>query len=132
MGVITIELTDAQSATVRMARGLHVNRVRLVHYYVRTGGTTEDTVRVDIDWLSGYANVLHASNVSAGGNDHLLVLPIQRTEKESSSLGSGIVFSPSNQVIPAVFHVNCYKDDGTPVTVEKLVLHFVHEDGRPI
>ncbi len=125
MGVITVELTNAKSATMRMARGLHVNRVRLVHYYVRLkGAATGDNVRVDIDWLSGYANVLHASNTalasdhtaatSAGSNDHHLILPIQKNNKESSSLGSGIVFAPSNQVIPAVFRVNCYDDAGVP------------------
>ncbi len=133
MGVITVELTNARSATMRMARGLHVNRVRLVHYYVRAAdGNTDDNIRVDIDWLSGASNVLNASNGTSGADDHHLVLPMADGTDISSSLGDGIAFTPSNSIVPAVFYVRCYDAAGDALVVNRLVLHFAHEDGTPI
>ena len=131
MGVLTIELSNTSAATVRMARGLSAGSLRLVHYAVKTAAAQE-LIRVDIDWLSGASNVLNASNGTSGADDHHLVLPMADDTDIASSLGDGISFTPSNSVVPAVYTVRCYDAAGAALVVNRLVLHFVHEDGTPI
>ena len=131
MGVLTIEISNASSASVRMARGLSAPSLRLVHYAVKTA-VAQELVRVDIDWLSGASNILNASNGNVGADDHHLVLPMGGATDIATSLGDGISFAPSNSIVPSLFTVRCYSAAGTNLEVQRLVLHFVHEDGTPM
>jgi len=139
MGLLTLicdnsavaNAADAPHAfTLRMPKALPAARVRLVQYGLETY-TAQRGIRVDVSWLSGPTQTLTSEASGTAGTDHHIVLACH-SGTGVYSLGDGIPFTPTNEIIQPVMTVRLYDLAGAPLAVKHLTLSFAHEAATTI